>query len=339
MPAGSSPASGSPRTSERPGRVHVEVRLDAATRRAALAEDVRRGLTRHPRRLPPKYFYDPAGSALFDRITRLPEYYLTRAERAILGIVGPALMRTLRPEEVVEIGAGTAAKIRPLLRAAGTVRRYVPVDVDEATMTTAATLLVRAFPDLRVHGLVADFERDLRYVPPARGSRLVVFFGSTIGNLEPPTRRRFLRDARRLLRDDGHLLLGLDLMKDPGVLHAAYDDAAGVTAAFNRNVLRVINHELAADFDPDAFRHEARVDVAAGRVEMHLVAERGHTVAVGALDLTLSFKAGDGIWTESSYKFTRPGIEAMLADAGLALERWLTDPEGRFAMVLARPGA
>ena len=339
MPAGSSPASGSPRTSERHARVHVEVRLDAATRRAALAEDVRRGLTARPRRLPPKYFYDPAGSALFDRITRLPEYYLTRAERAILGVVGPALMRTLRPEEVVEIGAGTAAKIRPLLRAAGTVRRYVPVDVDEATMTTAATLLVRAFPDLRVHGLVADFERDLRHVPPARGPRLVVFFGSTLGNLEQPTRRRFLRDARRLLRDDGRLLLGVDLMKDPRVLHAAYDDSAGVTAAFNRNVLRVINRELAADFDPDAFRHEARVDVEAGRVEMHLVAERGHTVVVGALDLTLSFKAGDGIWTESSYKFTRPGIETMLADAGLTLERWLTDPDGQFAMVLARPGA
>jgi L-histidine N-alpha-methyltransferase len=339
MPAGSSPASGSPRTSERHARVHVEVRLDAATRRAALAEDVRRGLTARPRRLPPKYFYDATGSALFDRITRLPEYYLTRAERAILGVVGPALMRTLRPEDVVEIGAGTATKIRPLLRAAGTVQRYVPVDVDETTMTTAATLLVRAFPNLRVHGLVGDFERDLRHVPPSRGRRLVVFFGSTLGNLEPPARRRFLRNARRLLRSDGRLLLGLDLMKDPRVLHAAYDDAAGVTAAFNRNVLRVINHELAADFDPDAFRHEARVDEAAGRVEMHLVAERRHTVSVGALDLTLPFAAGDGIWTESSYKFTRPGIDAMLADAGLELERWLTDPEGRFAMVVAGPAA
>jgi L-histidine N-alpha-methyltransferase len=176
-------------------------------------------------------------------------------------------------------------------------------------------------------------------VPPARGPRLVVFFGSTLGNLEPRARRRFLRDARRLLRSDGRLLLGLDLMKDPRVLQAAYDDAAGVTAAFNRNVLRVINHELAADFDPDAFRHDARVDVGAGRVEMHLVAERAHTVDVGALDLRLSFAAGDGIWTESSYKFTRPGIDAMLAEAGLTLERWLTDPDGRFAMVLAGPAA
>jgi L-histidine N-alpha-methyltransferase len=337
MPAGSSPASGSPRTSERHARVHVEVRLDAATRRVALADDVRRGLTARPRRLPPKYFYDAAGSALFDRITRLPEYYVTRAERAILGAIGPALMRALGPEDVVEIGAGTARKIRPLLRAAGTVRRYVPVDVDETTMTTAAALLVRAFPKLRVHGLVADFERDLRRVPPAFGRRLVVFLGSTIGNLEPSARRRFLRDARRLLPSDGHLLLGLDLMKDPRVLHAAYDDAAGVTAAFNRNVLRVINHELAANFDPEAFRHEARVDVEAGRVEMHLVANHAHTVAVGALDLRLSFAAGDDIWTESSYKFTRPGIEAMLADAGLTLQRWLTDPDGRFATVLAGP--
>jgi L-histidine N-alpha-methyltransferase len=339
MPAGSSPASGSPRTSERHARVHVEVRLDAEARRTALAEDVRRGLARHPRRLPPKYFYDAAGSALFDQITRLPEYYLTRAERQILGAVGPSLMRALRPEDVVEIGAGTATKIRPLLRAAGTVRRYVPVDVDETTLATAAALLVRAFPDLHVHGLVADFERDLRHVAPARGPRLVVFFGSTIGNLEPPARGRFLRDARGLLGRHGRLLLGLDLMKDPRVLHAAYDDAAGVTAAFNRNVLRVLNLELGADFDPQAFRHEARVDVTAGRVEMHLVAERAHTVRVGALDLTLPFAAGDAIWTESSYKFTRPEVDAMLAAAGLTLERWLTDPEGRFAMVLARPAA
>jgi L-histidine N-alpha-methyltransferase len=339
MPAGSFPASGSPRTAERGARVRIDVRLGAPSRRAALAQDVRRGLTTHPRRLPPKYFYDATGSALFDRITRLPEYYLTRAERAILGAAGPWLMRTLRPEEVVEIGAGMATKIRPLLRAAGTVRRYVPVDVDETTMTRAARLLVRAFPGLQVHGVVGDFERDLRHLPPAHGSRLVVFLGSTLGNLEPPARRRFLQTVRRLLAADGRLLLGLDLMKDPGVLHAAYDDAAGVTAAFNRNVLHVINRELDADFDAGAFRHEARVDAAAGRVEMHLVAERAHTVTVSALDLTVPFAAGDAIWTESSYKFTRDGVDAMLGEAGLAQERWLTDPEGRFAMVVARRAA
>ena len=339
MPAGNFPASASPPTADRDPRVHVEVLLDDKTRRAALEDDVRRGLLARPRELPPKYFYDAAGSALFSKITRLPEYYLTRAERAILIASGASLMRTLRPREVVEIGAGTASKIRPLLRAAGTVRRYVPVDVDAKTTTDAARALVRAFPALRVHGLVADFERDLVAVPPPLARRLVVFFGSTLGNLPPAARRRFLRDIRRLLPLDGRLLVGIDLMKDARVLHAAYDDAAGVTAAFNRNVLRVINRELEADFVPEAFRHVARVNEAAERVEMHLVAERAQTVRLGALDLTVRFAAGDDIWTESSYKFTRPGVEAMMADAGFGLDRWLTDPERRFALVLARPVA
>lgn len=339
MPAGNFPASVSPQTAERDARVRVEVRLDDATRRTALEDDVRRGLLAHPRELPPKYFYDAAGSALFARITRRPEYYLTRAERTILAAFGASLMRTLRPRDVVEIGAGMATKIRPLLRAVGTVRRYVPVDVDAHTTTDAARALVRAFPALRVHGLVADFERDLVHVPAPLARRLVVFFGSTLGNLHPAARCRFLRDVRRLLPADGRLLVGIDLMKDSRVLHAAYDDAAGVTAAFNRNVLHVINRELDADFVPEAFRHVARVDEAAERVEMHLVAAHAHTVRVGALDLTVPFAAGDDIWTESSYKFTRPGVEAMLADAGLGLDRWLTDPEGRFALVLAGPAA
>ena len=337
MRAGNSPVSGSPPTAERDPRVRVEVRLDDKTRRAALEEDVKRGLLARPRQLPPKYFYDAAGSALFARITRLPEYYLTRAERAILSAAGAPLMRELRPKEIVEIGAGMATKIRPLIRAAGTVRRYVPVDVDAHTTTAAARALVRAFPTLHVHGFVADFERDLFHLPSPLPRRLVAFFGSTLGNLDPAARRRFLRDVRRLLPADGHLLLGIDLMKDRRVLHAAYDDAAGVTAAFNRNVLRVINRELDADFVPEAFRHVARVNEAAQRVEMHLVAERAQTVRLGALDLTVRFAAGDDIWTENSYKFTRPGVEAMLADAGLALDRWLTDPEGRFALVVARP--
>ena len=337
MPAGSFPASAWPRTSERNARIHVDVRIDAAARRQALAEDVRQGLTATPRRLPPKYFYDERGSALFDRITRLREYYPTRTEQAILDVRGGPLMRAMRPADVVEIGAGTATKIRPLLRAARGVRRYVPVDVDATTIAAAADVLVRAFPSLRVHGLVGDFERDLGAVPPRMGRRLVVFLGSTVGNLEPSARRRFLRSVRRLLAADDRFLLGIDLMKDSRVLHAAYDDAVGVTAAFNRNVLHVINRELDADFVPDAFRHVARVNEAARRVEMHLVAERPQLVHVRALDLALPFAAGDGIWTESSYKFTRPGVEAMLAAADLTLERWLTDSDERFALVVARP--
>jgi L-histidine N-alpha-methyltransferase len=248
-------------------------------------------------------------------------------------------MRALRPREIVEIGAGMATKIRPLLRAARTVRRYVPVDVDAATMTRAARALVRAFPALRVHGLVGDFERDLGAVPPPLVRRLVVFLGSTIGNLDPAPRGRFLRDVRGLLPADGRLLLGLDLMKDVDVLHAAYDDAAGVTAEFNRNVLRVINRELDADFVPERFRHVARVDTTAERVEMHLVAEGAQTVRMGALGLTVAFADGDAIWTESSYKFTRAGVETMLAEAALSVERWLTDPDGRFALVVAAPAS
>ena len=297
--------------------------------------DVRRGLSGSPRRLPPKYFYDAAGSALFDQITRLPEYYPTRAERAIVQARGAALMRTLRPVEIVEIGAGTATKIRPLLRAWPGVRRYVPVDVDEETMAAAARLLIRAFPALTVHGVVGDFERDLDAVPRPLGRRLVAFFGSTLGNLEPAARRRLLRAIRRLLPADGRLLLGIDLMKDTGVLQAAYDDAAGVTAEFNRNVLRVINRELKADFVPEAFRHVALVNAAKERVEMHLVAERRQRVWVAALERAFDFAEGEDIWTENSYKFTRPGAEAMLADAGLAVDRWLTDPAGRFALVVA----
>ena len=339
MPAGSSPASASPRTAERDARIRVELRLDAAVRHAMLADDVRRGLLATPRVLPPKYFYDAAGSALFSRITQLPEYYLTRAERLILAAHGATIMRALRPREIVEIGAGTATKIRPMLRAAGTVRRYVPIDVDAATTAGAARALVRAFAGLRVHGLVADFERDLGAVPPPLTRRLVVFFGSTLGNLDPRARARFLQDVRLLLPADGRLLLGIDLMKDVGVLHAAYDDAAGVTAAFNRNVLHVINHELDANFDPERFRHVARVDEATARVEMHLVADSAQTVLIKGLDLVVPFAEGDDIWTESSYKFTRPGVEAMLAAADLALDRWLTDPHGQFAVVVARPAA
>ena len=312
------------------------MRLDAAARSRMLAADVRRGLGTIPRRLPPKYFYDAAGSALFERITRLPEYYLTRAEHSILEAHGATLMRRLRPVDVVEIGAGTATKIRPLLHAVRGIRRYVPVDVDAATTYEAARALVRAFPALAVHGVVGDFERDLDAVPPPVGRRLVMFLGSTFGNLEPAGRRAFLRGVRRLLGHDGFLLLGVDLMKDPRVLEAAYDDAAGVTAAFNRNVLRVINRELDATFVPEAFRHVARVDAKTARVEMHLVAEGPQVVEIRGLGLTVPFAAGDDIWTESSYKFTRPRLAALLASAALATIEWWTDPEGRFAVVVAR---
>ena len=326
-------------------RYTVDVRVDPRALRESLAADVRRGLARRPRRLPPKYFYDAAGSALFERITALPEYYPTRAEQALLRTHGPALMARLDPDEIVEVGAGSAAKVRMLLdarRDPDRPLRYVPVDVDEATMAGAARELTARYPRIEIHGLVGDFERDLRHLPPPRGRRLVLFLGSTIGNLDPPARRALLEDLRAQLGPGGgRLLLGVDLVKDARVLEQAYDDGQGVTREFNRNVLRVINRVLGADFDPAAFRHVARFDPRAARVEMHLVAGSRQSVHVRDIGLDVDIEPGESIWTESSSTFTRPSLEAELASAGLSLEEWITGRPPLFALVLAaaRDGA
>ncbi len=316
----------------------ADVHVDDDARRAALAHDVRRGLGAREKWLPPKYFYDAAGSALFERITQLPEYYLTRAEHALLDAHAPAILDETRPREIVELGAGSPAKVRRLLaglNGAGPLARYVPVDVDGSMLDAAGqTLLAEGAVD-EVHAVVADFERHLHRVPPAAGRRLVAFLGSTLGNLDPPARHKLLRRIRRLLGKDDRLLLGVDLVKSPRVLHAAYDDAAGVTAEFNRNVLRVINRTLGADFDAESFGHYARWDAEESRVEMHLVAAADHAVHVADLDLTVHFEAGETIWTESSYKFTRASVEAMLNAARLRVLRWDTD--GAFGLALAAP--
>ena len=326
-------------------RVVVDVRLDARTQRRALAADVVRGLTSTPRRLPPKYFYDARGSALFDQITELPEYYVTRAETSILRARAAELMARLAPDEIVEIGAGSGAKLRMLIeaRAANGRLRYVPVDVDGDTMTAAARALTERYDFVDVHGMVGDFERDLRFLPPAAGRRVVMFLGSTIGNLDPPARKTFLADVRTILGADGRFVLGLDLVKDRRVLEAAYDDAAGVTREFNRNVLRVINRALGADFVPETYRHLALWNANDARIEMHLVPEIPQTVSIRALKLRVTLSPDETIWTESSYKFTRETAERMLADAGLRLERWMTDVRGQFALIVAaaadRPAA
>jgi L-histidine N-alpha-methyltransferase len=318
----------------------IDVRLDRDGRRAAIAADVARGLTATPKWLPPKYFYDAAGSKLFDAITRLPEYYLTRTEWALLQGLAPALMERLQPHEIVEIGAGGGAKTRLLLEARNGYRgplRYIPVDVDRATMARAARALRAAYAFVEVRGLVGDFEQHLGHVPAATGRRLVAFLGSTIGNLDPPARRGFLPEVRRLLAPGDRFLLGIDLVKDRRVLEPAYDDAAGVTREFNRNILRVVNRALEADFVPEAFRHVAFYNADAARIEMHLVAETAQTVRVRAIDLTVTIAADESIWTESSYKFTRAGVDAMLEAAGLRLEQWHTDPDNLFALVVAAP--
>jgi L-histidine Nalpha-methyltransferase len=320
-------------------RFRLDVQDDESRFRARMIEDIRDGLTAHPRRLPPKYFYDEAGSQLFERITELPEYYLTRAEESILRAIAGPLMDRLRPRDVVELGPGSCEKVRVLLDALPSPLgvRYVAVDVGRDGLTQAATKLADEYPSIEVHAIVADFERHLAHLPPPAGRRLLLFFGSTIGNFDPPARRTFLGEVRRLLGPDGRLLLGVDLVKDRRTLEAAYDDPAGVTAEFNRNVLRHVNRLVDGNFNPEGFRHHAFYNAEASRIEMHLVAATRQHVELSALPLPLDFDEGDGIWTENSYKFTREGTEAALADAGLELEEWNTDAERRFGLVLCRP--
>ena len=309
----------------------------------SLADDVLDGLTRPFKELPPKHFYDGRGAELFDRICELPEYYPTRAERTILEERSAEIVETTGAAELVELGSGTAAKTRLLLRAmaeAGTLRRYVPLDVTESMVLGCADELVDEFPGLRVHGIVGDFERHLPHVPEPDGPRIVAFLGGTIGNFTPGTRRRFLRAIARLLRPGvDHLLLGTDLVKDPAVLEAAYDDSAGVTAEFNRNVLRVINRELDADFDVEAFEHVAFFDREREWIEMRLRAERRMDVHVGKLGLDVTFAPREELRTEISAKFTIKRLGADLAASGLELREVLTDPDELFALSLsARPG-
>ncbi|HSL49803.1 MAG TPA: L-histidine N(alpha)-methyltransferase [Candidatus Deferrimicrobiaceae bacterium] len=322
-------------------RYRLDIHTDERARQERLEADVRRGLTARQKSLPPKYFYDRAGSLLFERITELPEYYPTRTESALLAEIVPESIGAFLPDDIVEIGAGSSEKTRRILDAAsagGRDVRYVPLDVDRLTLEATAAGLLRDYPRLSVHAVVGDFERDLAHVPPPRGRRLALFLGSTIGNLDAPERRRLLAGLRGILPDRGdRLLLGVDLVKDVKLLEAAYDDAAGVTREFNRNILRVINRAVDGDFQPEAFRHRAFYNETASRIEMHLVADAAQTVKLGRLGLTLRFRPGEDIWTESSYKFTRAGVEAMLAGAGLDLVQWHVDPANYFALALAAP--
>lgn len=308
----------------------------------SLAEDVLDGLTRPFKELPPKHFYDSRGAELFDRICELPEYYQTRTERLILESCAEQVALATGAAELVELGSGTAAKTRVLLDALhelGTLERYVPVDVTEQMVRDCALALTSEYAGLQVHGVIGDFERHLDRLPEPVGPRLVAFLGGTIGNFPPGSRRRLLRDIGRLLDEGDHLLLGVDLVKDSRVLCAAYDDSAGVTAEFNRNVLRVLNRELAANFDPEDFEHVALFDDEHEWIEMRLRALREHTTHVGELGLSVHFHEGEEIRTEISAKFTRERIVSDLAAAGLRLMDWLTDPDELFALTLSRPAS
>jgi L-histidine N-alpha-methyltransferase len=308
----------------------------------SLADDVLDGLTKPFKELPPKHFYDSRGAELFDRICELPEYYPTRTERAILQDHAEQIAAVTGASELVELGSGTAAKTRVLLdalHAAGTLTRYVPVDVTEQMVRACAAELTSEYPGLHVHGVIGDFERHLDRVPAAEGPRLVVFLGGTIGNFPPGSRRRFLREIAQLLGPEDHLLMGTDLVKDPQVLTQAYDDAEGVTAEFNRNLLRVLNRELDADFDPDDFDHVALFDSEHEWIEMRLRARRAHTTTVADLGLSVRFEQGEEMRTEISAKFTRDRVSDDLAASGLELASWLTDADELFALSLSRPAS
>lgn len=316
----------------------VESHVDPADAGAALAADARGGLTGTPKHLPPKWFYDQRGSELFDEITHLTEYYPTRTERSILETHAHDIVAAAGADALVELGSGTSAKTRILLDAfdrAGRLGTFAPFDVSETTLREAAAAVVTEYPGIRVHAVVGDFERHLDRLPEV-GTRMVAFLGGTIGNFGPTPRAEFLRALAAALHPGETLLLGTDLVKDPARLVRAYDDEAGVTAAFNKNVLLVLNRELGADFDPEDFDHVARWNAEDEWMEMHLRARRDIGVRIPALDLEVTFARGEEMRTEISAKFRRPRVEAELAAAGLVLEHWWTDPAEDFALALAR---
>jgi L-histidine N-alpha-methyltransferase len=316
----------------------VDVHLTDAERAVALADDVRAGLTASPKTLPPVWFYDERGSVLFDQITRLPEYYLTRAEHAILAAHADEIAAIAGADVLVEIGSGTSEKTRLLLDAmasADSLRRVVPFDVSEEMLRGAAASIAEEY-GVDVHAVVGDFHRHVPELP-REGRRLVAFLGSTIGNLTPAQRTQFFVDLAASMSRDEALLIGTDLAKDPRRLEAAYDDAQGVTAAFNRNVLRVLNRELDATFDPEAFAHVARWNAADGWMEMRLRSLGDQDVTIRALDLEVHFAAGEELLTEISAKFTVEQVHEELSASGFVVARTWTDPAGDFLLSLARP--
>ena len=320
------------------GEIRIESFLSETDERS-LANDVLDGLTRPFKEIPAKHFYDARGSDLFEQICELPEYYPTRTERAILLARADGIVRRTGAGELVELGSGSAEKARILLDAmsrARTLRRYVPLDVSESALEAAAQELVEEFEELTVHGVIGDFERHLGHVPESGDTpRIVALLGGTIGNFLPGTRRRLLREIGKLLGPRDRLLLGTDLVKDPAVIEAAYDDSEGITAEFNRNVLHVINRELDADFSPSGFDHIAFFDRRHEWVEMRLRAQRPCTVLVADLGLRVDFAAGEELRTEISAKFTHARVAEDFDAAGLALEAWYTDPDELFALSLA----
>jgi L-histidine N-alpha-methyltransferase len=314
--------------------MRIEVFLDSTASAAALRDGVVAGLTASPKTLSPTWFYDERGCELYDEITKLPEYYPFRAERSILTNNAKDIVMAAGPNTLVELGSGTSEKSRLLLDALEMPATYVPFDVAEATLRDTAVALSDEYPELEIHGIVGDFGHDLVHIPKG-GRRMIALLGSTIGNLDPAGRAEMLGTLRAGMDDGDTFLLGTDLVKDRARLVAAYDDAAGVTAAFNRNVLAHLNRELHADFDVDGFAHRAVFDEDHQWIEMHLVSQREQAVRIDDLDLHVSFAAGEALRTEISAKFTPDGIVNELHGAGMrVLEQW-TDEDGDFLLTLA----
>ena len=320
-------------------QVAIDVRLPPGGPLSGMAADVRAGLTKPFKELSPRYFYDECGSELFERITELPEYYPTRAERAILErSAGEIVAAAGEPATLIELGSGSAAKTRVLLdamRDAGCLRAYAPVDISEEITRSTANAIASEY-DIAVHGLVCDFELDLEAIPLG-GPRVIALLGGTIGNFEPAQRASFLRRVANLLGPEDRFLLGTDLVKDRETLELAYNDAAGVTAAFNKNVLAVLNRELEADFDVDAFEHTALWDDQNLWVDIRLRSLAQQSVKFAALDLVVEFEEGEEMRTEISTKFAREGLDGIYHEASLALgDCWWTEPDDLFALSLAR---
>jgi len=305
--------------------------------RQQMVHDVREGLTKEPKQLSPKYFYDERGSELFEEITQLPEYYLTRAERSLLEQRISEIVAAVRPCSLVELGAGSATKTRLILdemRSSGCAECYVPIDVSKDFLEATALQLQADYPDIRTTPVISDITEPFA-LPPVAGPTLVVFLGSTIGNFPREPAIRLLSHVARAMGPSDRFLLGADLRKDPAIINRAYNDSKGVTAAFNLNVLQRLNHELGADFPVSDYEHKAFYSSDHHRVEMHLIARNAHNVVIPEIG-EIQFKKGEGIRTELSYKYDRPTLEDILQAAGLVMEKWMPADDGSFALALAR---
>jgi L-histidine N-alpha-methyltransferase len=319
--------------------ITIEIHSVGRRDREDLIEDVRTGFARQPKELHPRWFYDERGSQLFEEITELPEYYLTRTEVDILQRYAPEIIAATQPGTIAELGAGSSTKTRILMNAAwqaGILSRFVPFDVSAEIVERAARELIDSFPGLTVHAVIGSFDTHLECIP-RYGRQLIAFLGSTIGNFDDEEQVRFLSAARRLLQPGDSFLLGVDLVKDADELTAAYNDAAGVTAAFNRNMLAVVNHELDADFELDAFEHVAVYNTALSRIEMYLRSVREQWVNIPGAGLRVHFDSDEALRTEISVKFTRRMVETAMGKAGMRVTGWYADSRDRFALVLGAP--